>query len=184
MALGELLVEAKIITQTQLNQALKSKSRYPKHSMGRVISKMFNIPMEIIETTMITKAIIPQIESWFKKNIDHKSPKDGIPPSATIKDVDLKISSYTRYKGEAITYIRNETGYYCEDTRDASLEKLALIIDTIKLTTRRKQEIILHDIHLDITLGTNEIRAENPGFITEARLKLLQALKQKGTGAK
>lgn len=184
MLLGELLVAAKIITKTQLNQALKSQTRYPNHSIGKVISKVFNIPMEIIETTMITKSVLPRIETWFKKNIDQKSAKDGIPISSTIKECEFRINSYTRYEGEAVIFLRNEMGYYCEDSRDASLEKLALVIDTLRLVTRRKQEIILHDIHLDITLGSNEIRAENPGFITEARLKLLHALKQKAVAAK
>lgn len=179
MLLGELLVKAKIISQMQLNQALKSQSRYPNHSIGKVVSKVFNVPMEIIETTMISKSVIPTIEVWFKKSIDQKSPKGAIPPSSTIKEITLNISTYTRYEGEAVHFIRNEMGYYCEDTRDVRLEKLSIIIDSLQLTTRRNQDIILHDIHIDVTLGSNEIRAENPGFITEARLKLLHALKQK-----
>ena len=180
MLLGELLVQEKVITQMQLNQALKSQSRYPNHSIGKVVSKVFNVPMEIIETVMMSKSVIPKIEVWFKHNIDQKSQKDGIPLSSTIKNFKLEINNYTRYEGEAVHFIRNEMGYYCEDSRDVRLEKIAIIIDTIQLTTRRKQEIILHNVNLDITLGTNEIRAENPGFITEARLKLLHALKQKG----
>lgn len=180
MLLGELLVQEKIITQMQLNQALKSQSRYPSHSIGKVVSKIFNIPMEIIETTMINHSVIPRIEVWFKKNIDKKSQKDGIPLSSTLKSFEVIINNYTRYEGESVQFIRNEMGYYCEDSRDARLEKISLIIETIKLTTRRKQEILLHDIHIDITLGTSAIRAENPGFITEARLKLLHALKEQG----
>lgn len=179
MLLGELLVKNKVITQTQLNQALKSQTRYPNQSIGKVVSKVFNIPMEIIETILISKSVVPQLKSWFKKNIDQKLKANAIPLSSTIKNIELLISSYTRYEGEAVVFIRNEMGYYCEDTRDTRLEKLALVIEAIRLTTRRNQTIVLKDIHLDITLGTNEIRAENPGFITEARLKLLQALKQK-----
>ena len=181
MLLGELLVKHKVITELQLSQALKAQTRYPNMSIGQVVSKVFNIPIEIIETTMITKSVLPKIEVWFKKNIDQKSKKDGIPPSATIKEFALDIAGYTRYEGEAVHFLRNEMGYYCEDSRDARMEKLAIVIKEIQLTTRRNQLITLNDIHLDITLGTNEIRSENPGFIAEARLKLLHALKQKAT---
>lgn len=177
MLLGELLVKNKIITQMQLNQALKAHDRYPNQSIGQVVSKVFNIPLEIIETTMLTKSVIPKIEVWFKKNIDQK-PKT-IPPSSTIKTLEININSYTRYEGESVTFVRNEMGYYCEEIRDTSLEKLAIVIEEIRLTTRRNQVISLKDINIEISLGSNNIKAENPGFITEARLKLLQAMKQK-----
>ncbi len=178
MLLGELLVAEKLISQTQLNQALKSQASSPNHSIGRVVSRMYNIPVELIETTLISKSVIPRIEAWFKHNIDQKSKKDGISLSSIISGIELNIKSYVRYEGEAVTFIRNELGYYCEDARDASLEKISLTLSTIKLTTIRKQEILLHDVHIDLTLGTGKIHAENPGFITEARLKLIHALKQ------
>ena len=179
--LGKYLVEAEIITQKQLDHALKSQSRYPNWSIGKIIHQMFTVPMEIIETMMITRIVTPIIESWFKKNIDQKSQKDGIPLSTTIKDFTLTIHSYTRYEGEAVTFIRNKMGYYCEDTRESTSEKLSILIDTVKLTTRRQQEILLYKIKIAINLETNKIKAENPGFITEARLKLLHAIKQKYT---
>ncbi len=179
MLIGELLVKNKIITPTQLNQALKARSHYPNQSIGQVVSKVFNIPLEIIETTMLTKSLVPKIGVWFKKNIDQKSKNIGIPPSSTIKTLEININSYTRYEGESVTFVRNEMGYYCEEVRNTSLEKLAIVIEEIRLTTRRNQVISLKDIHIEITLGSDEIKAENPGFITEARLKLLQAMKQK-----
>ncbi len=184
MLIGELLVKNHIITQTQLNQALKSHNRYPNHSIGQVVSKIFNISPETIETTLITKSIIPTIITWFQKNIARKTQKTAFPLSSSIKKVEIEISSYTRYEGEAVQFIRNEMGYYCEESRDTSLEKLALTLETIKITTIRKQEITLSDVHLNITLGSNEIKTENPGFLAEARLKLLHALKQKGTTLK
>lgn len=180
MLLGELLVAEKLISQTQLNQALKSRHLYPTHSIGQVISTLFNIPMESIETIMISRYVVPTIEAWFKKNIDKRSKTDDIPLSSSLFAIDITISSFVRYEGEAVTFIRNEMGYYYEESRDAGLEKLALTVDTMKLTTIRKQDIMIHDIQLEFTLGTNAIRAENPGFISEARLKLLHALKQTG----
>ncbi len=179
MLLGEALIEASIISADQLKKAIVAQQRFPNHSLGRIIVKLFGVPVEIVETTFIKKVVLPFIDEWFREELAKKPGIGGVNLADMISSIDLDLSSYRRYEGEQVYFQRNDQGYYVEQNRDTKLEKISVKIDFFLVRTIRRQEVVLKDALFEVTLGRKSIRPENPGFVAEYRLKLLHAMKEK-----
>ena len=181
MLLGEALIEAGVITDEQLKKAVLAQKRFPNHSLGRIVVKLFNVPVEIVETTFIKMVILPILEQWFRRELAFKPGPNGLNLADMLSVIEIDLTSFARYEGERVSFLRNDEGYYLEEKRHAKIESLSLEVKTFYLRTIRRQEITLHDAGFEVILGDSkhQVKPENPGFVAEARLKLMQALKQK-----
>ena len=180
MLLGEALIDAAIISKEQLQKAMVAQKRFPNHSLGRIVAKLYDVPAEVIETVFITKVVVPVIEEWLRRQLASKPGPGGVDLAAMVAGIEIDLVSYSRYEGELVFFRRNEQdGYYVEQKRMNKLENVTVEIATITLLTIRRQRVVFNDVSLEVPLASKNVRALNSGFLPEARLKLLHAMKQK-----
>lgn len=179
MLLGEALIEAEVITEGQLQKALLAQKRFPGHALGPIVAKLFDVPSEVVETVFIKKVVVPIIDRWFRRELASKPGPGGINLGDMISDITIDLMAYSRYEGELVSFRRNEQGYYLEQRREAKLEKVTVEKVAVTVRTIRRQEVSFANVALELALDSKYVRPVNPGFVVEARLKLLQALKQK-----
>ncbi len=179
MLLGEALIAAGVITEAHLQKALQAQTRYTNLSLGEVIIKLFAIPRDVVESHYINRSIIPFIEEWLRTQLNKKAFSDGLSAGSTIANITVTIPSFTRYEGEAVSFELGADGMYQESSSLTRMERILAIIDPLIITTTRGQEIIIADVHLEVNLADKEIRPDNPGFLSELKLRLLKAHKEK-----
>ena len=180
MLLGEALIKAGIVTESQVQEALKAQSSNQHLSLGEVIHRLCAIPREIIESHYMALAIIPFIKEWLQKKLHKKSFADGLTLASTIADITLTIPRFSRYEGEVASFELLEDGMYKENSIQTKVERIRATVDPLIFTTVRKQEIVFNDVHLEIRLDEKGVRPENPGFLSELKLRILKATKEKG----
>jgi hypothetical protein len=179
MLLGEALLQAGVISKADLQKALETQTHNTHLSFGDIITKLFAVPRHVVESHYINLAISPFINEWLYKQLTKKSLSDGLPAENIIAGIALTIPVFSRYEGETISFERRADGMYQESSSLTKIEKITVIVEPLVITTTRQQQIIFHHVHLAVSLRDKGIRPDNPGFLPEARLRLLKALKEK-----
>lgn len=177
MLLGEALIKANVMTEAQLEKAIKAKTSYPNLSLGGIIMKLFAIPRDVLESHYINHAIIPFIKEWLQKRMDEKMLSSGVTMGSTIAEIALTIPTFTSYEGEGIIFELGKDGMYQENKTHSKVERVLAIIDPLVITTTQGQEIIFNDIHIEVNLTNKMVSSENPGFLSEVKIRLLKANK-------
>ncbi len=180
MLLGEALIKAGLITEAHLNKALQAQTRYPTLSIGEVITKLFAVPRDEVETHYLNLSIIPFVKSWLLDQLNRTMFKNGVRVGSTIADIDITVPSFTRYEGEAVSYTRSDNGMYQEQSSLTRMERVLLIVDPLVLTTSHHQRLVFNTVNLEVSLDKEGkgVRPDNPGFLSEVKLRLLKAYKE------
>lgn len=178
MLLGQALIEAGVLTEAHIQKALQAQSRYPNLTFSEVISKLFGIPRDVVESHYINRSIIPFIKEWLQKQMDNKEFSDGFSAGSTIADIAITVPTFTRYEDEAVRFDLIADGMYKGGDSLTRMERILATIDPLVITTTRQQKIIVNDVNLELSLEEKRVRPDNPGFLSEVKLRLLKAFKQ------
>jgi hypothetical protein len=179
MLLGEVLIKAGVISPDDLQQALKTQVHNAHLSFGEIITQLFGVPRHVIESHYINHALIPFIRAWLEKQLRHQVIGPGMSAADCLADITINIPSFSRYEGEVVSFERQSDGMYGESASLTKIEKIIATVDPLELTTTKGQKIIFNNVHLEVGLRDKGIRPDNPGFLSEVRLRLLQAVKGK-----
>lgn len=180
MLLGEALIEAGLINEAHLKKALTAQASNPNLSLGEIITKLYDVPRDMVESHYITLAIIPLIKEWLQTELNKKEFSDGLPTGSVIADIAINVSAFSRHKGETVSFKRVEGGMYREISSLMKMERILTTIEFLVITTTKKQKITLNDVHLEVNLKNKGVRPDNPGFLAEVNLRLQKAFKEKG----
>ncbi len=178
MLLGEALIKAKVISQDQLQKALKVQASNTHLSLGEILVKLFSIPRDVVESHYASVYIIPFIEEWFQGQMDTKEFSDGVPLSSIIDNLALTVPSFTRHQGETVSFSLAEDGMYRENSFIMRMEKILATIDPLIITTKKQQKIVFNNVHLEVNLEDKGVHPENLGFISEVKLRLWKSMKE------
>lgn len=179
MLLGEALIEAGLISKAHLHEALAAQASNPNLSLGEIITQLYDVPRDMIESHYITLAIIPRIKEWLQKQLNKKEFSDGLPTGSVIADIAISVSAFSRYKGDIVSFKRIEGGLYRESSALQKMEKILTSIDSLIITTTKQQKVELTNIDLEVNLQDKGVRPDNPGFLAELNLRIQKTFKGK-----
>ncbi|MEN8140112.1 MAG: hypothetical protein ABFR97_02710 [Thermodesulfobacteriota bacterium] len=178
MMLGEALVDAAIISTDQLKRAIVAQKRYPGHSLGQIVVKLYDVPVEIVETLFVKKVLVPALIRWLERELARLPGPGGENLTELIRRVEIGLAAFSRHEGEAVIFSRDEEGYFRQVERDARLERIKARVDSFVIHTTLGQQLCLEDEGFAMILGKNKIKPDNPGFVPTVRLLLIQAMKE------
>lgn len=179
MLLGEVLIKAGVISPADLQTALKTQVHNAHLSFGEIITQLFGVPRDVIESHYINLAMIPFIKAWLEKQLSRQVLGPGQSASDIIADISINIPNFSRYEGEVVSFERQTDGMYGESASLTKIEKIIATVDPLVITTTKGQKILFSNVHLEVGLRDKGVRPDNPGFLSEVRLRLLQAHKGK-----
>ncbi|MEN8257945.1 MAG: hypothetical protein ABFS09_08800 [Thermodesulfobacteriota bacterium] len=178
MLLGEALIRARVISQAHLNKALQVQTGNAHLSLGEILTKLFNIPRNVVESHYINLSIIPLIKEWLQEQLDIKEFSEGIPLRSIIDHIAITVPSFTRHQAETVSFDLGEDGMYRENNSVKKMERILATIEPLVITTKKQQKIVFNNVHLEVNLEDKGVRADNPGFFSEVKLRLLKSLKE------
>ena len=177
---GEILVQKKIITEKQLHTALQTQKKDIGLALGDIVARDYSVPVEVLETLFVNELLTPFLKTWFMKTFKEKLKIKGADFSLFITDLDIHISFFTRATCNQTTFTQNTEGQFHRTRQDRIDEQINAVIDTMTIQTIRKQILTFTDIGIKVNLLTKNLSLnDGPGFISEARIRLMQAIKQK-----
>ncbi len=177
---GEVLVQEEIITNEQLETALHTQKEEMGLALGDILCRDFSIPQETIETLFVNAVLLPFLKEWFPKTFKDKLEIKGVDFGLFITGFDISISSFSRTTSKQITFIKNPEGIFHNRRKDRTEEQINAVIDTMTIQTIRKQLLTFENIGIRVNLFSKTFTLnDGPGFISEARIRLMQAIKQK-----
>jgi hypothetical protein len=177
---GELLVQKNIITKEQLNSALQSQKNGAGLALGDIIIRDFSVPQEKVEIIFANKILIPFLKTWLMRTFKEKLQIKGVDLSLFITGLDINISVFSRTTSKQVTFNRDIDGHFIPSSEDRTDELVNAVIDTMSIRTIRKQNITFTNIGVTVNLFTKNLTLnDGAGFISEARIRLMQAVKQK-----
>lgn len=177
---GEILVQHKIISKKQLLTALQTQKKDSSLALGDIISRDYSVDQQVIETLFVNEILTPFLKVWFMNTFKEKLQIKGVDFSLFISELDINISLFTRTTANQITFIRDKNGQFCPNKQDRVEEQVNAVIDTMTIRTIRKQILTFTDIGITVNLFSKNLKLnDGPGFISAARIRLMQALKKK-----
>ena len=112
----------------------------------------------------------------YKKKLQVK----GVDFSFFITGLEISLSSFTRTTANQIIFVRKQDGKFQRNEQKRTDEQLNAVVETLTIQTVRKQKLTFTDISIKVNLFTKTLSLiDGPGFISEARIRLMRALKQK-----
>ncbi len=177
---GKVLVQKKIITAEQLDTALQNQEKDTGLALGDIVSRDFSVPQEVVETLFVNEILIPFLEVWFMNTFKEKLKTKGNDFSHFISGLDISISFFTRTTSNQVAFSRNQSGQFQPSMKNRVDEQVNAVIDIMTIRTIRKQTLTFTGISVKVNLLSNNLSlTDGPGFISEARIRLMQALKKK-----
>ncbi len=135
--LGEVLIEAGVITHEQLDRVLRIQMDNPQRTIGEIISATYAIPMEYIEAVFVESILIPSIQDMLTESLKQEAEEhtDAVFFSIQqlIYEIDIQSITLKRIVTTAFSKIHPSAESMSLDCRKTNTEiggKLRLTIKT------------------------------------------------------
>lgn len=145
--LGELLVEAGLLTEEQLNSTLELQRSEPYRTFGDLVSTTFQIPQEMVEELFINKTLIPTIQQMLIQQLRAEEDKftAKIPFQADQLLYRVDVTSITLNRMHSKTFQKQENGQLVTQDSTPKPETEIKGVLNIRVTTDNGVEVITRD---------------------------------------
>ncbi len=177
---GEILVREEVITKDQLAEVLEAQKKTRKE-FGLLISQMYSIPVEVVESLYVSEVLVPSMKWSLLQKLIEKFEGSSIEPETVIENILVNISQFSSYLAVKTYYTQDSAARkkYSIVDRSEKLKRIQGKMDKLVLKLKHAESFLLFtDVQFEFVLKNQELIFSNPGFISEVRLKLLQAVKQ------
>jgi len=177
LRLGWILVREGVISKEQMEQALDvQKRKFPDQSLGEVVSRLFTIPEEEIETIFINHILFHVVTDWFYREIGQKMGKTSQEIEAIIPHITLTLNGYTRLATRKTTFARKGKHFHPTSSRTA-LSQILAEFDRIEFVSTLGDPLVFSGVQIEYDVQTQHLKIGDQSIGLQVKVRLTQMMK-------
>jgi hypothetical protein len=175
--LGYALVMEGLIDEQQLAKSLSVQKLHPTKSIGEIVSKLYNISEEAVESIFVRDILIPSFRNFLYSELKKKINTPDFDLLKAVPAIEIILGNYTRVTivSKTFAYVDN---LLRPSTHKNFLSKIDCSIKTVQLRTLYEKVIEFQDVVVEYDIQNQRITMENPSLIMEAKIRLNQIMKK------